>query len=147
MGVQRSDGASHPDAVRAVLSVLVLAVSLAVLDGWWFGWDAVTQLLPSSVDVAPNTALALIVVSCAVLVRSPRVFLAAGLSVIALAATTLTGYLIDHPGVPGVLVPWVHAEGRSTRMAEATAVALILLGFALVDSARGVTWVGRTAPI
>jgi PAS domain S-box-containing protein len=135
------DRGSDPRDVRAVLAVLVLLVSLTVVDGWWFGWDAVTRMLPGSVEVAPNTALALIAMAVALLRPTARVVGLVGAAVGALGAATLTGYVADRPDGVVVLLPWAHANGHPTRMAEATAVAFVLLGLAMIARARGITWV------
>ncbi|HVE27904.1 MAG TPA: hypothetical protein VNC22_21005, partial [Sporichthya sp.] len=130
-----------------ILSLLVVSVAVTVLIGWWLGWGGLTRLLPNSVPVAPNTAVALIVFAGGLLVPSRRVLVASGVAVSVLGAVTLAGDLLDRPDMVAILVPGVQVEGRPTAMAEATAAALVLLGLAVVAFAAGVTWVYRSAPL
>ena len=134
--------------VRAGLSVAVLTIAGVVLAGYQFGWPSLTRLLlPSTIPVRPNTALALAVLAAAILVSSPRMRKIAGLSVAMLGLATLAEYILNRGFGIDLLLPWLDLHGAPGRPAEATAAALILLGFGTYAVASGTSWVLRAGPM
>jgi PAS domain S-box-containing protein len=136
-----------PDSVRVTLALVVLTVSAVVLVGWHLEWSPMTRLLPSTIPMVPNTALALAALTAALLVNSDRLRIVVGVAVAVLGAATLTAYAAGrHAGIEPLL-PWLDVRAEEARVAEATAVAMVLLGIALITVRRGTTWVVHVAPL
>lgn len=121
---------------------LVLATGLAVLIGWYTGTAWLTTLSPFEGAMRPNTALALMALSVAIVFPGRRA-LALGAGVAALGAATLVEYALSRPLGFDLLLPGLDLGGTSARMALSTAVCLLLLGLAVIAATRTWVWAMR----
>ncbi|TFB96976.1 bifunctional diguanylate cyclase/phosphodiesterase [Cryobacterium sp. HLT2-28] len=113
-------------------AVLVGAVGLVVLIGWYTGTAALTTVLPHLAPMKPITAVALIVLSLSVGLAHRWAAVSLAAVTVALALATLVGYALGSTfGIAG-WVPGIDLAGQEPRMAPLSAVGLILLGTAAI---------------
>jgi diguanylate cyclase (GGDEF)-like protein/PAS domain S-box-containing protein len=116
-------------------AALVGVMGLAVLIGWYVGTTAIPSVIAGLWAMKPTTALALVLMSVAVFALDrPRVTLILGLAVAAVGGLTLAEFALGSSLGVDVLLPGIDLDGESSRMAPATAVALLLLGASVVAS-------------
>ncbi|TFD81003.1 putative bifunctional diguanylate cyclase/phosphodiesterase [Cryobacterium fucosi] len=115
-------------------AVFVGAMGLIVLIGWYTQALALTTVLPGLVAMKPTTAIALIMLSLSLVLSERRATVLLGAVVVALGGATLVGYAIGSTLGIDVWVPGINLGGQDPRMAPAAAVALILLGLAVIAS-------------
>lgn len=120
-------------------------VGVAVLVGWAFGWDRLTRVSPRFVPMKPLAAASLVAVGGATLLLGWRqqrwsrtAARAAGIATVIVAAVSGTEYLVDRTilGFDRLLFAGrLGPEPDSGRMAPWMAVALLLLGMAVIAAA------------
>lgn len=120
-----------------VVAVLMSAVALIVLTGWWWGMPLLTTVLPGQPSMKANTAIAFALSGASLLLSQDaapwrsRLARWLSLAVLAIGLVTLAEYvwlfdpgidhLFDHP-------PWRQSGLQPGRMAELPALAIALLG-------------------
>ncbi len=113
-------------------AVFVGAVGLLVLIGWYTKIAALTTVLPGLAPMKPITALALILLSLALVFTRPWVGVSLAAATIALATLTLVGYVLGSTlGIAG-WVPGIDLGALDPRMAPISAVGVILVGAAAI---------------
>ncbi|KGJ82338.1 hypothetical protein GY21_00785 [Cryobacterium roopkundense] len=118
--------------VSRVAAALVGVVGLIVLLGWYTKAPALTTVLPGLAAMKPVTAIALILLSGSLLLAFRWAAVSLATIAIALGSATLAGYALRSTlGISG-WVPGIDLGGQEPRMAPITAVALILLGAAVI---------------
>ena len=137
---------------RAAAAAVILMGSL-VLMGWLFDIDTLRSIIPGMTAMNPGgTAVAFLLAGVSLWIQSAsasRRLRAAALAcagaVVVLALFRLGGYLLDWDGGPDQLLfrdklaLEERRVGYPNRMAPNTAVALLLVGVALLFSARAVS--------
>jgi diguanylate cyclase (GGDEF)-like protein/PAS domain S-box-containing protein len=114
-------------------AVIVGAVGIAALIGWYAGVTALTTVHQGFSSMKPTTALAFVflAVAAGTLGRGRLAVPLAGAAAV-LGAGTLAEYGIGHSLGVDSLLPGIDFHGASLRMAPATALTLVLLGVAVV---------------
>ena len=132
----------HASSITRVSALAVLAIGVMVLTGWLGHWPHLTSLLPGAVPMRADTAIAFICAALALLLHGRAQ--ATGRTsilppmlawIVALAGgLTIVGYAFGL----GLHEPEIHVTGdfwrdlAVYRMAPATALALVLIGSALI---------------
>lgn len=130
-----------PDAMASALAWCVVAAGAGVLLGWYLGSERLTSVLLWATPMRPTTALCLLLLGGAALARgsSGRVGrageAAAGVAAL-LAGVTLLEVVTGADLAVDTLLPRIDLRGIPPRMATSTAVALVLLGPALLLARR-----------
>lgn len=125
--------------IAQIAAGFVSIIGLVVLVGWYVGAGWLTTDFPHFASMAPNTALAIIALGLGVTMRDrPRLALALGAFVVGIGGTTLLEYALDPTfGIDNALPGIDPVDGLLARMSPATAAALVLLGGAVIGTARG----------
>lgn len=125
------------ERLGTIASWLVCACGVVVLVGWYSGIVALTTVAPGYVSMVPNTALAFVVLGTGVLAVRHRAGVVLGGCAGALGGATLLEYLLGMSFGIDLLLPGIDLSGQDPRMAPATAVAMTLLGGAIVAGGLG----------
>ena len=108
-----------------------------VLVGWYSGVAVLTTVLPGYPAMKPNTALALGAAAVAVAAMGRRRWaVSLGAFATLVGSVTFLEYLLGLSLGVDVLVPGIDLGGDTPRMAPATALALLLLGSAIIAEGR-----------
>jgi len=120
--------------MERVGALVVGVVGALVLIGWYAGIAVLTTVLPGFVSMKPNSALALVAIAVAVVMPTRRRWAALALGAFAavLGGATLLEYLLGRSFSIDRLLPGIDLRGDTPRMAPATALALLLLGSAVI---------------
>ena len=113
-------------------AVFVGAVGLFVLIGWYTQIAALTTVLPGLAPMKPITAVALILLSMALVFTRRWVGLSLAVATIALATLTLVGYALGSTLGIADWVPGIDLGALDPRMAPVSAVGVILVGAAAI---------------
>ena len=115
---------------------LVGVVGLLVLVGWYTGGGGLTSM--GSVSMKPNAALSFVALAVAVVCFDRRrVAVSLGALVAGLGLVTLVEYARGVSTGVDRLLPGIDVGSDGARMAPTTAIALLLLGTAVVSGALG----------
>ncbi|GAB2814556.1 hypothetical protein GCM10027022_00680 [Alpinimonas psychrophila] len=114
---------------------LVGTMALVILVGWYNKITLPTLIWPGAFSMKPITALALLFLAVAVITLGRRILpFVLGVTVAAIGAVTLTEYIFGLSSGIDELIPGINFDGETSRMAPATALALLLLGASVVAS-------------
>jgi diguanylate cyclase (GGDEF)-like protein/PAS domain S-box-containing protein len=126
--------------VGRIGALLVGAIGALVLVGWYAGVPALRTVLPGYASMKPNTAVALVAIAVAVVMMDRgRWTVSLGAFATVLGGATLLEYLLGRPLGIDVLLPGIQMGDDDPRMAPASALALLLLGLAVIAGRRGRT--------
>ncbi|MEA3066873.1 MAG: two-component system, sensor histidine kinase and response regulator, partial [Sphingomonadales bacterium] len=137
--------ASHPTPkpltpLQLLACISAAAIASTVLFGWATDNASLTRILPSSIAMNPMTAVCLLAMSWAILLRSPRtagLFYALAAAAILVGSTKLLQLALGVPdGIDQLLFGdrLASVRGAHNRMAPNTAFALAALGIGLLTS-------------
>ncbi|MEO8518825.1 MAG: diguanylate cyclase [Dermatophilaceae bacterium] len=113
-------------------ALIVGVIGALVLVGWYSGVTVFTTVLPGYVSMKPNAALGLIAIAAALMSTPGRWTVPLGALSALVGGATLLEYLLGRSLGVDQLLPGIDLRGSSPRMAPATAVALLLLGSAVM---------------
>jgi PAS domain S-box-containing protein len=131
---------------------VVVALGGAVLAGWAIDAQSMISLMPGVAATPPITAICLMIAGAAVwgVARGERRWALAGIPLLMIGMMTLYQYGADHDlGIDGLLFAAAWRNGTDLqaypgRMAELTAVLVVLLAVVMAMVARG-GWLARPA--
>jgi diguanylate cyclase (GGDEF)-like protein/PAS domain S-box-containing protein len=119
-------------------ALLVGVTGLVALVGWYVGVPSLTTVHPGYSSMKPNVALAFVALTIAVVAFGrKRLARSLGAAVWALGVLTVAEYVLGRSLLVDSLLPGIDLHGDSPRMAPATALTLLLLGFAVVAGSSG----------
>jgi len=133
------------ERIARVAASIVAVVGLGVLVGWYTGTELLTTVVPGYASMKPNTALSLVALGAGVTLLGRRGWAAAlGALVVGIGGATLLEYTLNRSLGIDTVMPGLDLVGpQAARMAPATAVAMVLLGGAVVAVDRGRSGVAR----
>jgi diguanylate cyclase (GGDEF)-like protein/PAS domain S-box-containing protein len=114
---------------------LVGAVGLAVLVARYYGGGVLGGVWPGLLSVNPTSALALVLLSVALVAFDHRLLTALlGVGVVVVGALSLAEYVFGTSLGIDTLLPGIDLNGEIPRMAPSTAFSLLLLGSSVMSS-------------
>jgi diguanylate cyclase (GGDEF)-like protein/PAS domain S-box-containing protein len=135
-----------PD-LPVLTGVLSGAIGILVLVGLRFGASSLTTMVPNTVAMKPNTAVALVLIGAALVIlgrtggsaSSRQMGVALAISVASIGGLTALEYLTGRSlGIDGLLLSSPDIGGSPNRMAPMSAVNLLLLGSAAAGAGLGI---------
>lgn len=114
---------------------LVGTMALVILVGWYTRISLPTLLWPGAFTMKPMAALGLLLLAVAVITLGRRILpIVLAVTVAVIGAVILTEYIFGLSSGIDELIPGINFDGETSRIAPATALALLLLGASVMAS-------------